>query len=88
MPAPYFQGGQFQYDRLLPPMFFTADGSDALKNNTLVYNRISREYFRLGSRKDTTHETVMSNGMTLGEYAMMICVERNVKRKRAEGDDQ
>ena len=72
----------FSYDRRHPPLFFThsKDMKEYKEIQKMVRND-SKEYFRLASYPNTTHLTVMSNGMTLGEYAMKIIVDRNQKRK-------
>jgi hypothetical protein len=72
----------FVYDRQNAPLFFVGPKNEEENRwRQMSLQRVSREYFRLGSRTDTSHMTNMSNGMTLGEYAMQICVDRNIKRK-------
>ena len=77
MEVPYFKSEPYVYDRSQPPLFFTENSTGELDK----YGQITREYFRLGSKPGATHLTMMSNGMTLGEVAMLICRERNTKRK-------
>lgn len=75
----------FAYDRRYPPLFFAppANAEEEVWRQRSM-QRVAREYFRLGSKEGNGHMTNMSNGMTLGEYAMQICVERNDKRRRSK----
>lgn len=80
---PFVGNAPFVYDRRYPPLFFAAPETDEeTRAWAASMARIAREYFRLGSDPQNTDETCMSNGITLGEYAMHICVERNTKRMR------
>ena len=77
-----FGNAPFVYDRRYPPLFFAAPvNADEERQSAQSMARVAREYFRMGSNPDNTDQTCMSNGMTLGEYAMHICVERNTKRR-------
>jgi hypothetical protein len=78
----YFDNLTFKYNRCYPPLFFASPVTEEEEQYRLEsLQRVSREYFRLGSKPENSHMTSMSNGMTLGEYAMQICVDRNTKRK-------
>lgn len=78
-----FTDTAFTYDRRYPPLFFvTPTNEDEERQCHQSMARVAREYFRLGSKPENTDMTTLSNGSTLGEYAMYVCVERNTKRRR------
>lgn len=83
--AEFFSPQPFTYDRRYPPLFFVAPQNEEEEEwRQRSLQRVSREYFRLGTRPDTTHQTSLSNGMELGELAMFICCRRNDKRRRPD----
>lgn len=71
-----FDDTPFEYNREYPPLFFVRH-----EDEEECMHAVAREYFRLGTQRGASHMTTLSNGMTLGEYAMNLCLYRNQKRK-------
>jgi hypothetical protein len=87
MSVEFFDDAPFVYDRDQYPLFFTPLAPHEQAQQALSMQRVAREYFRLGSDPASSHLTCLSNGMTLGEYAMHVCVARNAKRRKDELED-
>lgn len=85
--APFFSEDSFFYDRRYPPLFFHEPKTkkEDRKRVEAMY-KMSREYFRLGSQPGSTHHTTMPIGLTLGEYAMYLCIEKNYRRQSSHGE--
>ena len=81
-PPPFFDDRPFVYDRTQPPLFVVLP-QDATEEQQrqLILNRASREYFRASNQAHQTHLSVMSMGMTLGEYSMMLLLQKNRQRR-------
>lgn len=60
----------FTYCRDHPPFFFTAPSQHEKIPFNKSMSTIGREYFRLIRDSAIHHNTVLSNGMTAGEFAM------------------
>lgn len=73
----------FVYDRNYVPLFFAPRQDMAVP---LDIARYSREFFRKATLAGASEHTVMSNGMTLGEWAMYVLTHRHtVTEKRRKG---
>jgi len=73
---PWLTNERFSYNRNFPPNFIV----HSPRKQCVDSEKLAREYFRLGQKVGSSHLTVMSNGMSLGEYAMQVCVDRNRRR--------
>jgi hypothetical protein len=77
-----FAPESFVYDRAAFPLFFPPVHSLDPLRQTASVQRVAREYYQRGSTSGTTHLNCLSNGMTLGEYAMLEIVTRNHRRRQ------
>jgi hypothetical protein len=66
----------FSYNRRSPPFFFTDDDdSHPVETVVAIPNAFHREYYTgLRLNPVASHDSVLMNGMTYGEFAMyLIC---------------
>lgn len=74
----------FVYNRNHPPLFFAAPTREEFVSWKQSMAATSREYFRHVRSSNGVlldHRLTLSNGMTMGEFAMWTCVKKNAKRK-------
>ena len=69
----------FGYDRANPPFFLKDYVPNKLNDNK---KRVSNEFFSMLKNVNVDHFSMLSNGMTMGEYSMAVIVTNHNKRNR------
>jgi hypothetical protein len=75
----------YTYDRRYPPLFFNMMSSAQMSTWLRAVPKINREYFRVAMKCCDNADTVLSNGMTLAEWAMFLCVQKHHHRSSGSG---
>lgn len=78
MNAPFYTTGPFIFDRNRPPLF--CSGTETNIADFLVTH--SREFCKLGTCPEASHNSVMNCGITLGEYSILKSMDMNRKRMK------
>lgn len=79
-----FTNAPFIYDRTHPPLFFHGGSGTAPTFTNTAYRQISKEFhafLKTDKSKKARHWTVLSNGMTMGEFSMYYLTQKNRQRK-------
>lgn len=72
----------FSYDRRYPPLFFTGEDGDidVCTHRNEQVKRVGKEYYQKLHMEDSTKDDILTNGMTLGEYSMMVIATEHNRR--------
>lgn len=74
----------FVYDRNYPPLFFHGNNYPPTRFTEKAYRCVSREFhhkLKTDQRREACPWSVLSNGMTMGEFAMYYLTQKNQQRK-------
>lgn len=74
--------GKFNYDRSYPPLFLAKPTSEEQETWSKSMDDVAREYFRMSRLYNISAQTMLSNGITAGEYGMYTLLENHQKRNR------
>ena len=74
----------FVYDRKYPPLFFHSKNYPPTLFTEKSYRHISREFhhkLKVVQRSQARPWTILSNGMSMGEFSMYYLTQKNEQRK-------
>ena len=79
----------YGYNRKHPPLFFAAPNPDTEQELWQASMRdITREYFRMSRKWQVPCQTPLSNGVTVGEFAMYTITQTHTKRVKLPEDEE
>lgn len=75
----------FLYDRTYPPLYVLKpeNKEEEIKMKDL-YESTTKEFFKKCSDEGVSHETLLTSGITVGEFSMELIKNRNSKRLKSK----
>jgi len=71
---------KFKYNRQYPPLFFAVPNEEESQCWVNSMEKVSREFFTQMRSRNNTPQTLLSNGMSCGEYSMWVLLTNHIKR--------